>query len=369
MHPYIAFPSRAFWSRAVSNDFEPEALLAPGPPLVKKGELVASAGSCFAANLVPYLEAKGLSYLRTETRHPALRRIPEENLGYDRFSAAYGNIYTTRQLLQLFRRSQGAFTPVEDRWFTRAGVIDPFRPGLKYHATSEREFELLQKQHIACVRRVFERADVFIFTLGLTEAWFSRADGAVFPACPGTVADEYDAERHGFVNFETHDVANDLRLFVDELRVVNPRVRVILTVSPVPLIATASGEHVLVATTYSKAVLRVAAREVALSRPDVVYFPAFEIVTGPQAGGDFFEADRRNVSTRAVDTVMAAFLAHCDVGLDAATPDTTASNVTPDAGPADPARKKAANAEPNENLSELAQRIADAECEEALADA
>jgi hypothetical protein len=58
----------------------------------------------------------------------------------------------------------------------------------------------------------------------------------------------------------------------------------------------------------------VAADEVVRSVPNVYYFPAYEIVTGSQAPWEFYEADRRNVSRAAVDTVMAAFLARCEAG-------------------------------------------------------
>jgi len=92
-------------------------------------------------------------------------------------------------------------------------------------------------------------------------------------------------------------------------RTINPDLKCILTVSPVPLVATASGRHVLVATTYSKAVLRVAADSVSRMLPDVAYFPAYELVTGPQAAGSAFEADLRNVTERAVAEVMGAFFA------------------------------------------------------------
>lgn len=169
MHPYQNAPDRSFWSRSVSSGFDVRQLADHDGPLIRPGEPVASAGSCFASNLVPFLEAAGFEYLRTETRNPALSNVRQENLGYENFSAAYGNIYTPRQLLQLLRRSLGSFRPAEDRWHTDAGVIDPFRPGLRYHALTDREFDLLGAQHLRAVRRVFEEAKVFIFTLGLTE--------------------------------------------------------------------------------------------------------------------------------------------------------------------------------------------------------
>ena len=275
--------------------------LRPGRPrvlataLIGRDDRVVSAGSCFASNLVPYLEGAGVEYVRSEPPHPAFAGLPD-NLGYRGFSAAYGNIYSARHLLQLLQRVRGSFRPAEDRWHDGPLVIDPFRPGLRYPARSDGEFDALLRQHLAAVRRALESATVFVFTLGLTESWVSAIDGAAYPACPGTVAGTFDPERHVFRNFSTAEVRADLEEFVAGLRQINPSVRVVLTVSPVPLVATATTEHVLTATTYSKAVLRAAAGEVVAADPAVTYFPAYEIVTGPQAPESFFESDRRDVS-------------------------------------------------------------------------
>ncbi|MEZ5316379.1 MAG: GSCFA domain-containing protein [Vicinamibacterales bacterium] len=344
-HPYRAAPRTSFWSRAISNGWTTADLITD-VPFVRTGERVMTAGSCFAANLVPWLEAAGHTYLRTEPPHPAFPR--EDRFGYDRFTAAYGHIYTARQLLQLLRRASGRFAPTEDRWHLGDAVVDPFRPGLRYPARSDREFDALTRQHLAAVAAAFSQADVCIFTLGLTEAWLSTTDGAVFPACPGTVAGSFDPARHRFHNFSAREVAADLSAFVTDLRAINRRVRIILTVSPVPLVATARDTHVLVATTYSKCVLRVAAEETARAHPDVIYFPAYEIVTGPQAPGEYFEADRRSVSAAGIAAVMGAFLRGCE---------------GPSASPAAPVP-----APPDRATTTASCAVADAECEEAMAD-
>lgn len=347
MHPYRHAAPTAFWSRSVSSGFDPTELVSAPAPLIRAGDRVASAGSCFASNLVPRLERHGFTYLRTEARHPAFRGIPADNLGYDAFSAAYGNVYTARQLLQLLRRSTGQFVPREDRWHTDAGVIDPYRPGLRYHALTDREFDLLTRQHLTATRAVFATADVFVFTLGLTEAWMSTADGAVYPVCPGTVAGTFDPRRHVFINFSASEVTADLAAFVEELRAINPAVRLILTVSPVPLVATATSQHVLAASTYSKAVLRAAAEDLARQYPHVAYFPSFEIVTGPQTGGRYFADDHRTVTPEGIDVVMATFLACCERP----------------AAAGDPAPGDGRGAGRRAWLSKA---IADAECEEAM---
>src|SRR5207247_912654 len=132
---------------------------------------------CFAANIVSYLERAGFTYLRTERRNPAFADVESERLGYDNFSAAYGNIYTARQLLQLLNRCLGNFRPIEDRWRSPEEIIDPFRPGLRYNAMSPREFDVLTAQHLRRTLEVFRQAQVFVFTLCLTEAWVSRVLG------------------------------------------------------------------------------------------------------------------------------------------------------------------------------------------------
>ena len=147
------------------------------------------------------------------------------------------------------------------------------------------------------------------------------------------------------------EVRDDLAGFFDLVREINPGVRVVLTVSPVSIVATATDNHVLTASTYTKSLLRVAASDVADAYDDVTYFPSYEIVTGPQADHAFFEPDRRSVSALGVDTVMRAFLANCE-----------------------PADDRAALAEPvpiqlMHPLMGVAQAVVDAECEEAAAEA
>ena len=308
-HPYTSQPDRAFWSRAVSNAYDECDVVSPSEPLLQQGDRVMSAGSCFASEMVPWLEAAGLEYIRTEVPHPAFQFLPE-NFGYRDFSAAYGNIYTARHLKQLLKRALGLFKPAEDRWYDGGRVIDPFRPGLRHPATSDDEFDLLSAQHLQAVLAAFRAATVFVFTLGLTEGWESVLDGAVFPTCPGTVAGTFDPERHVFHNFSIAEVEEDLAEFLDLLWQCNPDVCVILTVSPVPLVATATQDDVLVATTFSKSVLRVAAAELAMSYPRVRYFPAYEIVTGPQAPAGFFAEDRRTVTAEGVRAVMRGLLAN-----------------------------------------------------------
>jgi hypothetical protein len=312
-HPYRNLPDYRLWRKAISgvppSDLDP---VVTAPYRIGVNDRIVTAGSCFAQHVARYLRNAGLNFLVTETAHPITPPDLAEEYGYGLFTARYGNIYTARQLVQLFQRAYGQFTPREDYWREADGrYTDPFRPRIQEDRFQTlEEYRADREHHFACVRRAFEQLDLFVFTLGLTECWISRDDGAAYPICPGTGGGEFDACKYKFVNFDVAEVTTDLKRFIALLRSVNRQARIILTVSPVPLVATAEDTHVLVATTYSKSVLRVAAETVARSCHDVTYFPSYEIITGSFSRGAYFAEDGRSILESGVSHVMRIFMRH-----------------------------------------------------------
>ncbi|MBV8850836.1 MAG: GSCFA domain-containing protein [Methylobacteriaceae bacterium] len=312
-HPYKDLPDHALWRRAISNVAAPDLdPVVDVPFTIGAHDKVATSGSCFAQHIGRYLRESGLNYYVTETANPIAQPNIALNLGYGVFTARYGNIYTSRQLLQLLRRAFGRFTPKEDVWVEGSTkIIDPFRPNIQPDGfSSMREYRTDRESHLHHIREMFENLDVLVFTLGLTECWVSREDGAVFPLCPGVLGGTFDGRRHEFVNLDVEDVVADMTAFVSELRAVNPEARVILTVSPVPLIATAEPRHVLVSTVASKSVLRVACEKIVKACKGVAYFPSYEIVTGGFGKTSYFAEDCRSVTEDGVAHVMRVFMRH-----------------------------------------------------------
>ena len=312
IHPYADAAAHRVWRKAVAGPAADTDPVVDFPFRLRPEHKVVAAGSCFAQHISRRLQESGYGFLVTEAAHPILPPATAKAYNYGRYSARYGNIYTARQLLQLFRRAYGGFTPAEDVWRGADGaLIDPFRPQIQPggFATHE-EFRLDRAQHFAAVRRAFETLDVFVFTLGLTESWEATQDGAVFPVCPGVAGGSFDPDAHVFQNHTVDEVTADLNAFLTELRCINPAAKIILTVSPVPLVATAGDNHVLTATLHSKSVLRVAAGAVSAREPAVAYFPSYEIITGPQARGRYFAEDLRSITEDGVDRVMTLFFRH-----------------------------------------------------------
>lgn len=313
-HPYKSLADMAFWRRSVAAPAMAEVDPVGGFTLrITPESRVATAGSCFAQHIARHLQQAGFHYFVAEEAHPILPHAVRKAHHYGVFSARYGNIYTARQLRQLMERAYGRFVPAEPAWVEADGaVLDPFRPSVQPGGfVSEEEMEADRQQHLACVRRMFETCEVFIFTLGLTECWVSKEDGAAFPLCPGVEGGQFDPDRYAFHNQTAEEVTADMAAFLERLQEINPGASVVLTVSPVPLMATAEpGAHVLEATTYSKSVLRVAAETLRQRYAHVHYFPSYEIITGAYSRGRYFADDLRTVTEEGVAHVMRLFLKH-----------------------------------------------------------
>jgi hypothetical protein len=306
--PYSALPPSAFWKPCQQDPaFRAAELYVPAVTLSPE-DRIATAGSCFARNITRYLTRSTLSFLQTEPAPRGMDAATAQSFGYDQYSARYGNIYTARQLRQLIedaldmRQHDGAI------WARGARFIDALRPGVEPQGlASADEVRAHRMDHLRHVARMIADMDVLIFTLGLTETWEDTATGLVFPSAPGVLGSNFDPARHRFVNQTYPQVMDDMTRAIALLRAVNPGLRLILTVSPVPLTATASGGHVLAATTYSKSVLRAVAGDLAAQDDGIDYFPSYEMIAGAPFSGQSYDANLRTVADAAIERVMSVF--------------------------------------------------------------
>lgn len=317
-HPYASLPAKAFWKTAVAKAdraafpglYQPSVSLRPDTR-------VATAGSCFAQHIGRYLRDAGCTVLDAEPPPRSMTEAVAKRYGYGLFSGRYGNVYTARQMRQLLEEVAKGQADPRLVWEREGRFVDALRPQVEPEGLASVEEVLLHREyHLERTSRMLRQADVFVFTLGLTEAWEDRATGRVLPLCPGVAGGTFDPKAHVFRNFRHSEILADLHAIKALLRRFNPAMSLILTVSPVPLTATATGRHILDATSWSKATLRGAVGEFVDETDDVDYFPSFEIVTHPASGGPWFEENLRSVSPAGVDKVMSIFLAAHGLGID-----------------------------------------------------
>lgn len=320
-NPYLHLPDAQFWRRAVER-VSASALdpVLAAPFRISPTDKVATAGSCFAQHIARTLVAHGCHYLVTEQ---AAHLPPEAQLArnYGVFSARFGNVYTARQLRQLLEMAlgdapspQGLVWPRGDgRW------VDGLRPYIEPDGFDDEAQALASRQQmLACTSDMFQGCDVLVFTLGLTEAWHRPADGVVLPLAPGVASAAAPMAEFAFVNFSHEQVLADMRAFLWLLKSVNAKVRVVLTVSPVPLVATYEPRSVMASTAYSKAVLRSVAQELVNEFDWVAYFASYEVITAAPNAGRYFAPDWREVLPEGVAHVMGLFMKHWALGGDVA---------------------------------------------------
>ena len=285
-------------------------------PLVTKETPVASAGSCFAIEIAFNLQRRGFNYIVTEPEADYLKQgiivdgIQGDN-PYAQFSANHGLLFNTPSFRQLAEKAFEVRRPARVLAPTSLGTwdggralvyMDPFREDVAF--LSREAFEENYEKHLAAVREVLLSAEVFIATPGLNECWEFVPDGSVLSRNPREF-DIYPFVRHRTLSV-AENVAN-LQGMIDVVRAHNPNFKLILSLSPVPFLATgrASECHVITANCHSKSVLRVAIEEVVKANRDVFYFPSYEYVT--TCTRDPWEADQRHVNAETVGRVMELF--------------------------------------------------------------
>jgi tetratricopeptide (TPR) repeat protein len=250
----------------------------PGFRLVA-GEKIFTIGSCFARNIEVLLQQSGFVIPAREI----IRADPEfELIGHNIL-----NNYGAPSILNEIRWALDLACP-----FTEDQAFFEIYPGKWVdahlsHALKPAPIEVVRarRRAIASAYRTIPECRVIIITLGLAECWLDRATGTYINTAPrrSTLRDHPG-------RFELHVLSYDevLGSINAALTLIrrhgHPEVRVILTVSPVPLTSTYRDEDVMVANAYSKAVLRAATEAVVHAHDFVDYFPSYESVTLSERG-------------------------------------------------------------------------------------
>ena len=190
-------------------------------------------------------------------------------------------------------------------------IQDPYRRVILYDSVSEAEAGFAD--HVRHSRRALSRARLLILTLGLTEIWEDRRDGAVICLPAGPYVNEGgDMSRYRFRVSRCAENLAGLERIHAIMAHHNPDCHLLVTVSPVHLWATFRRDaDVISASCNSKSTLRAAADEFAAGHDNVIYFPAFEMATIYTAiiGKSYFSDGKENfhVNKKTVRFIMDHF--------------------------------------------------------------
>lgn len=293
-HAYSTLPPRTSWRTTIADAgafdiadrFTPKLSFAAGTRF-------ASGGSGFAQYLGRELKQRGLPYIDAEPAPDFMSAEDAAAFGYGVYSARYGPINTSRQLLQLIQRAFFDAAPEDGVWKTPGGRwVDAFRLAIEKEGFgSPEEVLAMREAHFEAVRKLFLQTDVFLFTLGLTETWENISDGFVYPTLPGTTAGVFDPQKYRLRDLTTSDIVADIDEFIRLTRKFNPGLRIVLAVSPALQTESVPGDDVTTESMRANAVLRAAATAIAGKHEMVDYFPAHELFSDSRSLDESFEPD------------------------------------------------------------------------------
>lgn len=144
--------------------------------------------------------------------------------------------------------------------------------------------------------------DTAVFTLGTNHVYVERATGEIVDNCQKRPQREFE-ERE----LTVEECADALREAITLLRQENPKVNVIITVSPIRYAK--YGYH---GSQLSKAVLLLATDKVIKEEGErVYYFPAYEIVNDELRDYRFYKADMLHPNEQAVEYIWEQLVATC----------------------------------------------------------
>ena len=297
-------PAHPSWYRGDNCNFNPtkRALAAEGgleefilkgwlppQPFISRDMPITAFGSCFAQNISRWLMRQQYA---TGDRLAFTRHGTHLNT-YDSHVVRFGEgIVNTFALRQQFEWALEGKRFSEDLWFGSRGELAAYSDEARDHT-----------------RELFLRSEVFILTLGLSEVWCNTQTGEVFwRAIP---RDKFDASRHGFRVSTVAENLENLEAIHAVIRKHRPSASIVITLSPIPLVATFRPVSCLTANSVSKAILRVAVDELMRAHRDdrqLYYWPSYEIVKDYVV--DAYLDDNRHPRADVIAMIMRSFASH-----------------------------------------------------------
>ncbi len=253
-----------------------------------------SIGTCFAEEFSTYLKENS-----EIGKYITLEDNPWSS------SVFWGRVYTTGNLLQIINYSIQKNYPIHVEK-SSVGYLDPLRDRSLPTFESLEKLKSSVKDHRRNSLKLFKIVDVLVITLGQNETWFDHKLEIAWGAIPPSTIRKIVENRFVPIEYDYQENLNNLDQIISKLKTINPNLKIMLTVSPVPAYATFLGESVISKSFASKCILRsVVDKIVNEYKNDVFYFPSFEMVLGYNSSS--FISDNRHVKKSRVNKIFKIF--------------------------------------------------------------
>jgi GSCFA family protein len=275
--------------------------ISPGFKMQREDKIFAI-GSCFARGVELALIGQKMDVLSRTAKFDSFPSMNGE------LELGFTNKYNT---FSIYNELRWALDPTTE--FPRQSLVD-LGNGIFYDPHTNPSLQLAGLEETIHRREIMQmvtsrisQCRIVIITLGLVEVWRDNIANVfinqLIPSMHGSYPDRYELHVTSFV--ENLSNLEGIHRLLSQFG--HQDVQIIVTVSPVPLQATFSGEDVVIANTYSKSLLRAVAQEWAAGHRNVHYFPSYEIVQNSDQRLTW-EEDMRHVKGHVVQHIMSLFV-------------------------------------------------------------
>ncbi|NPA35720.1 MAG: GSCFA domain-containing protein [Chlorobi bacterium] len=181
----------------------------------------------------------------------------------------------------------------EDELFLHRGVWNSFSHHSRYSGQDKNKVLSGMNQDLSQAHEMLKKAGFLFVTLGTAWVYELKETGNVVANCHKLPSSYFKRYRQ-----DVHDVTGVLSEMIGKVKVFNPDVKIVFTVSPVR--HWKDGAH---GNQLSKAVLLLAVDELITKHKDVFYFPAYELVMDDLRDYRFYEEDMLHPDKVAVDYI------------------------------------------------------------------
>lgn len=223
------------------------------------------------------------------------RRLADHKL--DVLVNPFGTVFNPVSVAKLLTMALNGTAPDESGYVERDGVWFHHDFHSSLYAYNRDELRSKLSHCLTQTADAIRRADFLLLTLGSAVVYRHIETGKVVANChkmPGTHFEKY---------LYSYDyLVDDLKRLLKTLHKANPKLKVLLTVSPVR-----HTRDTLPLNSVSKSTLRVAAHELTVWNDWVSYFPAYELIIDDLRDYRFYEADMIHPNAQAHDYIFGKF--------------------------------------------------------------
>ena len=261
-------------------------------PIFNTETKITTVGSCFAREILNFLYKNGFNTIN----------IKKEK-GSEFVKNTFETIYNVRGILQQFER---IYNPelYTDFFIKDSLLFDAYRLH-KNGFKNEQDLISSNNQYVQNIHQTILKADVIIITLGLTECFVSGS-GLVYHSDHTSLIKKRRDPHTNFKSLSVEEIELDIQKMINIIKEINQQIKIIFTLSPVPLIRTFSDFDAITGNNISKFSQYISLSEIVRQNSENVwYFPSFEFVW--QFGKEAFMADNRHIRENLINSIMIEF--------------------------------------------------------------